>query len=47
MSTVVKKTVHFKINGKEASAPEGIVIKDKNVESTTVLAILSTIFLGE
>jgi len=26
MSTVVKKTVHFKINGEEASAPEGTVI---------------------
>lgn len=26
MSTIVKKTLHFKINGQEASAPEGMVI---------------------
>ncbi|KMP10734.1 NADH-quinone oxidoreductase, subunit G [Candidatus Nitromaritima sp. SCGC AAA799-A02] len=26
MSTVVKKTIHFKINGKDVSAPEGTVI---------------------
>ena len=26
MSTVAKKTVHFKIDGKDATAPEGTVI---------------------
>ena len=40
MSTVVKKTVHFKINGKEASAPEGTVIievaKQHGVEITNL-----------
>jgi len=40
MSTVVKKTVHFKINGEEASAPEGTVIievaKQHGVEITNL-----------
>ena len=40
MSTVAKKTVHFKINGKEASAPEGTVIieiaKQHGVEITNL-----------
>jgi len=40
MSTVVKKTVHFKINGKEASASEGTVIievaKQHGVEITNL-----------
>ena len=40
MSTVVKKTVHFKINGEEASAPEGTVIievaKQYGVEVTNL-----------
>lgn len=40
MSTVVRKTVNFKINGKDASAPEGTVIieaaKQHGVEVTNL-----------
>ncbi len=40
MSTVVRKTVNFKINGEDASAPEGTVIieaaKQHGVEVTNL-----------